>query len=125
MKIIINGNHREKLESALSAAQAHCTARTLDCDDIEYKLERVTARLGIAKAAMKGTRLTYTGAQHFPKAYQHTPESTHFTAEHNGRFWVVTSITRAECPNRQDDCSLTLSDSAKEAILRAHESFQA
>ena len=124
MKIIINGSHTEKLAAALDEVQARCTARTLTVADVESILEDATAKLPISKAAMKGTRLEYTGAEKFPSAYKYRPESTHIIAEHNGRYWVILDIDRYTCPNRNDNAGLRLSDSAKEALLRSLESFE-
>lgn len=124
MKIIINGKHTEKLANALDTIQARCTARTLTADRIEEVLNTASSNLGISKKAMAGTKLVYTGATHFPNAYKYRPESTHFTAEHNGRFWVITDITRATCPDRADDTHLTLSESAKAALLERYASYK-
>lgn len=124
MKIIINGNHTEKLRIALDDVQSRCKARTLTVSDIEYILESASDKMPISKSAMKGTRLDYTGAEKFPNAYKYTPESTHFVAEHNGRFWVILNIDRYICPNRNDNASLMLSDSAKAAILQSFEAFR-
>lgn len=122
--IIINGNHTEKLEAALNEVQARCKARTLTVSDVERILEVATAKMPISKTAMKGTRFTYTGAEKFPAAYKYRPESTHVVAEHNGRFWVIMAIFRSTCHNRNDNASLTLSDSAREAVLASFESFE-
>lgn len=124
MKIIINGNHTEKLASALETIQARCTARTLTADRIEDILNSAASKLGISKKAMAGTKLVFTGAKQFPNAYKGIPESTHFTAEHNGRFWVITDITRSTCPDRAADTHLTLSESAKAALLERYAYYQ-
>lgn len=123
MKIIINGNHADKLDAALTEVQNRCTDRTLTVSDVERILESASDKLSIPKASLNGTRLAYTGAEKFPSAYKYRPESTHFVAEHNGRFWVIVEIIRRTCPNRTDNASLHLSDSAKEALLRSFELF--
>ena len=125
MKIIINGKHTEKLTEALKVAQDRCTARTLTCSDIERILEQATEKLNISKANMKGTRLEYTGAEQFPRAYKYRPESTHFTAEHNGRHWVIIYLDRYTCPNRRDNTSLILSELTRAAILDTFNAFYA
>ena len=123
-KIIIDGNHTEKLTDALETIQARCSVRTLIADEVEDILNNATSKLGISKKAMAGTKLLYTGAERFPNAYKYRPESTRFTAEHNGRYWVVTSITRDTCPNREDDTHLYLSESAQKALIARFESYQ-
>lgn len=117
-KIIINGNHAEKLAAELYDVQKHCQARTLTVREIECILEETTQTLNISKKALKGTILTYTGAETFPSAYKYKPESTHFKAECNGRYWVVSEIFRDTCPNRCVNTGIELSDSAKEALTK-------
>ena len=115
----INIENTEKLEGALKEAQGKATARTIDVDRILGVLKYVEKRLGIGKAALKGTKVHFTGAEKFAKAYRFTPESTHFEAEYNGKTWFVTSITRDTCPQRQDAIEVTLSDTAKDAVLKS------
>ena len=86
----INIENTEKLEGALKEAQGRATARTIDVERILDVLKYVEKRLGIGKAALKGTKVHFTGAEKFAKAYRFTPESTHFEAEHNGKTWFVT-----------------------------------
>lgn len=117
MKIVTNGQHMARLNAALDAAQKGCTARILTCEKIDWILEKAASKMNIPRAHMKGTRLTYNGAEHFPSAYHFRPESTHFDAEHNGRHWVITSIKRGPCPNRLDNTVIHLSPLASQAIL--------
>ena len=124
MKIIINGNHREKLEAELDNVQSRCKVRCLTVEAIESILESVSEKLSIPKKAMNGVKLDYTGAEKFPSAYKHTPESTHFIAEHNGRYWVVIEIGRYICPNRINNASVILTDEAKAAILEKFNLFE-
>lgn len=123
-KILINGSHTEKLTAALEEIQSRCTARTLTVSDIEWNLDKVTKELGIPKKAMTGVKLHYTGAQQFPNAYNGLPESTHFRAEFNGRVWVITEIFRTTCPDRINNTSVELSESAKEALLARFSTFR-
>ena len=123
MKIIINGNHSEKLAEALDKIQSRCTARILSCEKIEEILADAIKKIDIPKTTMKGTVLIYTGAEHFPKSYKYRPESTHFTAEHNGLFWVITDISRNFCPNRTDNSSIILSETAQTALLKKFKSI--
>lgn len=121
MKIAINGKHGEKLADALNDAQKRCTARCLTVEKIDSILESVNDRMtGISKKSMAGTRIIYTGAEKLPNAYKHTPESTHFTAEHNGRYWTIVALWRGVCPNRINNLEVELSDSAKLAILNSY-----
>lgn len=124
MKIIINGNHAEKLTVALETVQARCSVRILCADKVEEILETATRNLGVSKKAMAGTKLLYTGALYFPSSYKYQVDSTHFTAEHNGQYWAVTNITRKTCPNRQNDTHLTLSEGTKAALIERFANYQ-
>ena len=117
MKIVTNGRHMARLNAALEAVQNGCTARILTCEKIDWILNKAASKMNIPCAHMKGTRITYNGAEHFPSAYRFRPESTQFEAEHNGRHWVITSIKRGPCPNRLDNTVIRLSSLASQAIL--------
>lgn len=116
-KIIINGNHTQKLTDALAAVQSRCTARTLTVSDVERILEDAFKRLSISKKALAGTRLEYSGAEHFASAYKYMPESTQFVAEYDGRHWCVLSVSRSFCPDRESNTSIKLSESAQAALV--------
>lgn len=122
-KIVVNGNHRNRLEEALTRVQRRCKARTLDVRDIEKILDDVNSELQIPKRHLKGTKLYYSGAQHFPSSYRYIPWGTHFLARHNGRNWVVERIVRGICPNRRGNVALTLSESAKTAVVHCFDCF--
>lgn len=94
----INITNTEKLENAIKAAEGRATARTVTVRDIKKVLDKVG--VGITKKALHGTKVLYNGAEHFPNAYRYRPESTHWEAEYSHGKWYVTSIHRAECPNR-------------------------
>lgn len=125
MRIVINGEHVERLEKALAEAQGKSYARTLTPDGLVGVLASVSVKLSIPRTHMRGITVHYTGANTFPSSYTHQPMSTHFRATHNGRYWVVTDIFRAVCPARHDDVSLTLTDEAKRAIIHRLEMFRA
>lgn len=115
----INIERKEQLEAALKEAQGRATARTIDVDRILGVLKYVEERLGIGKTALKGTKVHFTGAEKFAKAYRYIPESTHFEAVHSGKTWFATSITRDTCPNRWDKIDVELSDITKAAVLKS------
>ena len=117
MKIIINGKHVNKLSVALEEVQARCKVRILNVNDIEEIISNVTSKLNIPKNALIGTKILYSGAEIFPSSYRYRPESTHFTAEFNGRNWVIIGISRGTCPDRYSNVTIMLSDSAKQAIV--------
>ena len=120
-KIIMNNeSKKEALQMELDALQRKCSARTLDATDVIRILEKVEQDLDITKKALNGTKVHYDGSEHFPSAYKYKPECTHFLAEHNGKCWVVTNVYRGTCNNREKNTNITLSETAKEALLERH-----
>ena len=120
MKIIIT--NEEKLATAIKEAEGRATARTVTPFDIALTLENVSR--GIPKALLHGTKVEYTGAQHFPNAYKYRPESTHWRAENIKGKWYVTSIFRSTCPNRNNDTSVIYSEEAKQRIIENASNFR-
>lgn len=122
-KIILNTENKiSDLTEALNTVQHRCTARTLSAENIVEILNGILAKYPIAKAKMNGVSVHYDGAEHFPNAYRHIPESTHFTAVFNGKCWVITEICRDTCPNRTGfNAVVTLTDTAKMALFEAME----
>lgn len=102
---------------ALGTVQKGCRVRSLEPNEIKRILERVGHELHVPWAKLAGTQITYTGAQHFPNAYNGRPESTHFIAEHDGRAWHVIRISRDTCPDRLNNVETRLSDITKEALV--------
>lgn len=112
----INIDNIEKLTAAIKEAEGRATVRTITAKDIQYVLHEIED--GIAKKKMSGTKVHYTGAQHFPNAYKYRPESTHWVAENVNGKWYVTDIYRDTCPNRSSwNTEIEYSDTAKQAIL--------
>ena len=106
----------DTIQIAISEAEGKARVRTITPIDIIVRLEQIEERLDIPKSRMKGVTVTVNdSAQKFPSAYKYTPESTYFTAEHNGKNWKLTRIWRDRCTNSV--ASITLSDTAKEAIV--------
>lgn len=105
------------ITDALGTVQKGCRVRTLDPNEIVSILSHVERELRVPMAKLAGTQITYTGARHFPNAYNGRPESTHFLAEHDGRAWHVIRIFRDTCPDRLNNVETHLSDITKEAVL--------
>lgn len=124
MKIIINGKHAEKLNTELEIVQKRSRVRTISGSEVVEILSDVTQKLQIPKSRMKNIEVFYSGAEHFPSSYKYIPESTHFKAVHNGRYWVVTNISRRPCPNRLNNIRLIMPDDARKAILKNHTDFR-
>ena len=122
MNIDIYGNlgsdyGHEMVTAALAKVQKGCSVRTISVDFINGVCNTVAERLGVSKAALDGTSIHFTYGQKFARAYKYTPESTHFHAFHNGKAWIVTSVSREACPNTNDSTIVFLSDRTKDAIL--------
>lgn len=111
----INIDNTEKLNIAIKEAEGRATARTITAEQIQYILHEVSE--GITKPRLHGTKVVYDGAQHFPSAYRHRPDSTHWAAENIKGKWYVTQIWRGTCPNRLKNTRIDYSEEAKEAIL--------
>lgn len=117
MKIKISNT--EAIQAMLDDVQAKARVRTITPTIIADTCERVADELRIPKSAMKG--VTFTADYHartFPNAYKGSPESTHFTAEFNGKEWIVTSIFRNWVRRPTLAITVNLTDTAKDAIIR-------
>ena len=118
----INIDNTEKLAVAIKEAEGRATARKIKAEDIQYILHDIED--GIAKKKLHGTKVHYTGAEHFPNAYKYRPESTHWKAENINGKWYVTSIYRDTCPNRKTyDTEIEFSEEAKAAIIEKNSRF--
>lgn len=114
----ININNEVKIKEVLSNVQKRTSAREISYSTIVDDLASVEQRLGVAKKYLKGVKVNIDHcAQSFAGAYKGTPESTHFTAIHNGRNWVVTSISREACRGATSRYLVELSDVTKNAII--------
>lgn len=110
---------KDKLNAIITEAEGRATARTITADSIAEVLDSVENRLGYpAKKYLKGVKVHFSNAEHFPNAYHYTPYCTKFDAIHNGKEWRIVAVYRAECPNRRADTHITLTEEAKAAVLK-------
>lgn len=101
----------KKLEALIKEAEGRATARTITVDDVVDALaeaEEHLDRLSTKKDMIGTTVRVDVNAQRFPRAYNYTPESTHFEAEVTKSGWRVTKVYRAECTTKW--MRLTLSE---------------
>lgn len=119
----INIKGTEKLTSAIEAAEGRAKMRRVSAEFIRDVLERVEREVP-TKKALVGTKVHYTGAERFPRAYKYTAESTHFDAEYTASGWKVTDIYRAVCPNGASNVTVSYSSEAVAKILESKESFR-
>ena len=113
----INIKNEKAVSEAIKAAEGKATARRTTALDIMKTLNMVGR--GIPKKKLSGTRVHYSGAEHFPLAYKHRPMSTHWVAENINGKWYVIDIYRDVCPNRYGwNTDIAYSETAKQAILK-------
>ena len=104
------------VKSALDAAQARCTARTITAMDIVRAIEEIEGRLNLisTKTDAIGTIADVDiNAQDFPNAYKYTPESTQITLERKSSGWVLKYIERNSCKSPANRIVLTLTEATK------------
>ena len=123
--IIVKPENEDRIMEVINKAQRNATSRTIeDFNHITTILKEVERRIGsISKSSLEGTRVCYDHGQHFPNSYRWTPNSTHVSfTYHNGK-WYFEGAVRTICPNRNSGYhyKLTLSESAKKAILARYE----
>lgn len=112
----ININNKEKIEAALNEVQSRAKARTISYEDILEAIDTIEEKLNISKKAMVGVIARVSlHCQHFPANYNGQPMGTEFTIQ---RFssWFLTGVSRENIEHVRK-YRLTLSESAKEAIL--------
>ncbi len=116
--IIINNTNKEKIISIIDAAQARARERKITYKDILKAIKEIESKLGITKKALEGTRASVdVHAQDFARAYRFRAESTHFKIIYEKKSWRLISVSRKETRGRLHTYEITLSDTAKAAIL--------
>ncbi len=115
----------EKLTAAIKEVEGKATARTVTAEEIQKILADIDHRAycrGVYKYQLHGTTVYYDGAQKFPRAYKHTPYSTHWKAENVHGKWYVTDIRRDPCPKENYNpynTHIMFCDEAKQIILES------
>lgn len=113
----INIDNCQKVEQALADVQKKARERTISYEDIIESINCIEDKLNISKKAMIGTKAhisLYCG--HFPGAYKGTPMGTEFDIERFSTGWFLVGVDRYNVDHTRT-YHLTLSESAKEAIL--------
>lgn len=113
-----------RFQPALDEAQKGARTRTIDFSKMLYALdeaEKIIHGAGwhkIAKKALEGTEVVIDcNAQTFPNAYKGIPESTFFSCCYHSGKWQVTAFWRGRTVSPRQGIKITLSDSAKAAII--------
>lgn len=124
MKIIIKEANRNLLKKELDEVQKRTTARNINVDDLFIIIKAVESRLGIAKDKMIGISADVDyNAQVFASNYKYSPESTQVVIKKTSSGWALTKVYRNYCRRPSKKYKLTLSDTAKDAILESKECF--
>ena len=122
MKIVVKKENAEKIQKAIDVAEGKARERKITAEDLIASAEKLSKKLGIAPAHLRGVRAKVDlNAQDFPRAYKYIPESTIAFLEHTGRAWALVDVRRdnAEIANRA--VRFTLTDEAREWILKRFE----
>lgn len=113
-----------EIETELDAVQKRAKVRMLSVADILAILVTLDEKFSIPKYAKKGIIVDVDRyAEKFASAYKYTPESTQFTATHNGKEWIITDIRRDSVKQHQNRFDVKLTDLAKEKIIEQYEKF--
>lgn len=121
--IIINEHNKDRIEKALDEVQKRCTVRTIDYEDILAELKAVDEQFSkvCTKKAFENTEvLVDVNGQNFPNSYKFSAKSTQFRAVYLKSKWRLVYLDRDWCRTYSQRWYITLSDTAKECILKAY-----
>lgn len=124
MKIIVKAENTEKIQRAIDEAEGKARERKVTAKQLIACAEKLDKKLGIAPAHLKGvTARVDINAQDFPNAYKYIPESTVATFEHTGRAWALIDVKRDRTDIASKAVRFTLTDEAREWIVKRFESM--
>ena len=111
------------IDEIIRQAEGRARERRITAADIVDCLNGITDDLNITKTALNGTMVSADlNAETLPQAYKYTAKSTHFVAKFDGGKWWLLSVERADLRRTSKRLFLTLSDTAKAAIIDRIES---
>lgn len=124
MNIVIKESNRNKIEQVLSRVQAKCRARCVDYDTIksmgELEADKFEKR-GISKTARNGSEIGFTdGADYFAHSYNGRPYGTYYRIHFTKTGMNLVDVDRIPCDTPTVARVVELSDSAKEALIKAY-----
>lgn len=109
-----------ELREIIHAAEGRASVRLLSVDDIMDALDGVPRC--ILKKHLPGCEIHCDpNAQTFPRAYGHTPDSTHFSVIRRPAGWYLVRVIRDTCGTSRG--RLVLTDDAKADIIAAAETL--
>ena len=119
--IVIKESNRDRINAAIKEAEGKATARTIGYDDIVSELSWLESFWKVPKKALTGSTVWVdTNAQTFPGAYNYIPESTHFKAKKTASGWSLVDVCRFKCGGPRSEFQVTLTDEAREAIIKVN-----
>lgn len=114
----------ERLNAAIAEAEGKARERRMTAEECAERLEGAESYLhNPSKAALRGCRCrVHASNESLPRSYKYPAESTQAVFEHDGKGWVLVSVSRNYLKSAAKLCyrnhvEMTLSDSAKEWIL--------
>lgn len=121
MNIVIKESNKERIEKIIKEVEGAAKVRKCSYQDLIYYINTIEEKLNISKTALNGTVawISPHGAK-FPQAYKYSPQGTYFRVKFTAGTWKVTIISRGDI-NRDDRYHLTLSDTAKNALIERFE----
>lgn len=114
----------ERLNAAIAEAEGQARERRMTAEECAARLEGAESYLhNPSKAALKGCKCrVHASNESLPRSYKYPASSTQAVFEHDGKGWVLVSVSRDTLKSAAKLCyrnhvEMTLSDSAKEWIL--------
>ena len=124
MNIVINEKNIDRIQAELDKVQIKSRVRTITTEDILRATVIIEQELHIPKKSMTGIKATVDiNAESFPNAYHGIPYSTHFSLERTKTAWKLTGISRNQTRSEKRTFVLTLTEEAKEAIIKSKMEF--
>lgn len=125
MKIIIAERNRGKINTVIKQEEGRARERTIDYDDLVRAVKHIETFLGIAKTDMLDIEARVdVHAQIYPNAYKYIPQSTQVYIKRTKSGWALTNVFRDRTGGTRKGYSLTLTDTAKKAIIERATRFE-
>lgn len=123
MNVIIKKENSSRIESILDEVQKKSRVRKLKAMDILKACEKIKEFYKIPWSELKGSKFMIDlYAQDFSNRYKGTPESTQFKIEAMNGYFKLTDVFRNDCNDSTWIIDVSLSESAKNALLEYLES---
>lgn len=114
----------ERLNAAIAEAEGKARERCMTATECAERLEGAERYMhNPSKAALKGCKCrVHASNESLPRSYKYPAVSTQADFEHDGKGWVLVSVSRDRLKSAAKLCyrnhvEMTLSDSAKDWIL--------